>query len=729
MLSPTRLIAPVGSEVALIGGLCGGDGFLVTSQKIEWNLSQDSAGQFVDYSDRGSYWTSSKKLSADYAITTTSCRSEVVTRGTPSVTDDIVQQKGQCWVSLTSASEGTSYVTAVAPEGATWPQRRQSATIYWVDCQWAFPNPVAVPAGQPYALSTHLTRTATNAPVVGWTVRYEVLDGSAVFPPGNTTSIEVRTDESGMGATTLQPTTNLAGVTQVHIEVIRPADPNSDAPRTKMGEGYTSITWSAPGLAIRASGPQVGAVDSTLVYRVEVQNPGDIVTRGVTVSDVMPPNLQLVSSNPPAQIFGDRAQWQLGDLAPKNTQVIEINVRATAGGAVRYAFQVASAEGLQADAAVDTQIAQPSLRLNVIGPPTASVGQRIQFRIEITNTGERALDNVTITDRFDASLEHAEGLPTPIQKLFGRLEPGRTEQFAVGFLVRRAGQICHIIEVTSPGGQYAQQQVCLTATESAVATQSRLEVVKTGPREARVGQSVQFSTQVTNTGNGPLTNVRLTDSYDPELEPRESTQGWDPAALAAGQLVWMIPQLQPGETARRDVLCLCTREADNATSRVTVTADENISEVAQATLMILPAATTPPGADSPAPAAPTAGQLSLEVFELGDPIRIGESTDYEIRIRNGRSVADKNVVLKIQFPAGLRFEGLAGPVTQRNMSADRRTVEVSPIREVRPGETVPSFHVAATGIQVGEHKIRVMVTSELSPQGVVAEETTSVTAQ
>ncbi len=208
-----------------------------------------------------------------------------------------------------------------------------------------FPNPVAVPAGQPHTLSTHLTRTATNAPVAGWIVRYEVLDGSAVFPPGNATAIEVRTDDNGMGTTTLQPTTNLAGVTQVHIEVIRPADPNSDAPRTKMGEGYTSITWSAPGLAMRASGPPSGAVDSTLVYRVEVQNPGDIVTRGVTVSDVMPPNLQFVSSNPPAQMFGDRAQWQLGDLAPKNMQVIEINVRATAGGPVRYAFQVVECRG------------------------------------------------------------------------------------------------------------------------------------------------------------------------------------------------------------------------------------------------------------------------------------------------------------------------------------------------------------------------------------------------
>ena len=81
------------------------------------------------------------------------------------------------------------------------------------------------------------------------------------------------------------------------------------------------------------------------------------------------------------------------------------------------------------------------------------------------------------------------------------------------------------------------------------------------------------------------------------------------------------------------------------------------------------------------------------------------------------------------FLSGLRFERLVGPVARRNVSADRRLVEVSPIREMRAGETVPSFHVEATGVQVGEHKIRVVVTSQLSPQGVVAEESTSVTAQ
>ncbi len=177
-VTPGRLIAPVGSEVVLTGGLCGDDGHFVMRQPLEWMLSQDSVGQIVDVSDRDGYWNPhSKKLSADYAVTRTATRLQVVTRGTPSVTDDVVQQKGQGWISVSSPSEGTSYITVVAPTGATWPQRRQTATIYWVDAQWSFPGPMTVPAGQPHTLTTTVTRTGTGAPVMGWIVRYEVVGG------------------------------------------------------------------------------------------------------------------------------------------------------------------------------------------------------------------------------------------------------------------------------------------------------------------------------------------------------------------------------------------------------------------------------------------------------------------------------------------------------------------------------------------------------------------------
>lgn len=733
-VTPTRMIAPVGSEVVLVAGLCGDDGYLITQQSIEWMLSQDSAGQLVDYNNRGKLWTLAKKLSADYAITRTSCRPETVTRGTPSVTDDIVLKKGQTWVSLTSASEGTSYVTVVASRGENWPQRRQTATIYWVDAQWSMPNPTSARAGQPHLLTTSVMRTGTAAPVSNWIVRYEVTGGvPATFGPTSAAAIEVRTDTEGRANTQLIPPGADPGTTQVRIQIIRPADPNGDAPRTQLGEGYTAVTWSAPGLVVRAAGPPTATVDSTLVYRVEVYNPGDVTTHAVVLRDTLPPNWRFIGSKPAAQIFGERAEWRLGDLAPKTSRLIEVSVRPEAGGNARYRFQATSQEQLTTEAFVDTQVTRPALTFDVAGPNTATVGEKIQFRVQVTNSGQQTLDNVVITDRFDSGLEHADGQASPIQREIGRLEPGETRQIAVTFVARRAGRICHTLEVSAAGGQFAQQQACIQVAAPQPQPETRLQVTKTSPAEVRVGESLTFTIRVTNAGNVPLTNVRIADSYDAALTPKQSTPGLDPQAVAQQQIAWLISSLPPGTTEVRQVMCVANRETPSAQNPVVVTAAEDLRQTADATIRILPAATRPaaPPAGVVPPSIPErptqpAGDLKVDISEFGDPVVVGELTTYLVTIKNDRSVPDQDVRLILQFPVGLKFNKLSGPVGVLRSSADGRTVEVTPIREMRGQETLQPFQIEAVGTQAGEHELTVKVVSKRSPEGVVAKETTTV---
>jgi len=725
-VTPTRMIAPVGSEVVLLGGICGDDGTFLTRQPIEWMLSQDSVGHIVDVSDRDAWCSPSRKVNADYAVTRTSSRRELVTRGTPSVTDDIVQERGQSWISLTSASEGTSYVTVVASEAATWPQRRHTATVYWVDAQWVLPGPVSVRAGQPHALTTVLSRATTAQPIAGWIVRYDVAGGAAAsFAADGAPSIEVRTDADGRATAPLLQAGAAAGTTQVRIQIVRPADSDGVTPRAVLGEGYTSITWSAPGLALRVRGPEAAAVDAPLAYEVEVANTGDLPARGVVVRDVPPPNFQFLNSQPPAQIFGDRAEWQLGDLSPRSTQRIQVNVRARSGGTLRYTFQAASADGLTAETSATTQIARPSLDLKVTGPATAALGERIQFQIEVTNVSDAPLDQVLLIDRFDAGLEQTEGQASPIQQPLGRLEPGQTIRKAVGFVARQAGQLGHTVEITAPGGVFAQRQSYVTV--DAAAAQPRLRITKTGPAESRVGQSVQFAIDVTNAGNVPLTNVQIADAHDSALEPRQSSPGLDPTAYASRQLVWKIAQLMPGDSVRREVLYECMAPAEAAACDATVTANEAVPQTARAGIRIAPAE-GPPTGQPPSDQPQGLGELAVDISEFGDAVAVGQKTVYLITVTNQRDVSDRNVVVTIKFPEGLNFEKMSGRVNLRAVSPDGRTVHVNAVREMRPRENL-LFRVEAVGARPGEQQLEVTVTSERSPQGVTAKETTTVFAQ
>ena len=47
-MTPARIVAPVGAEVVVLAGICGNDGYYAMNQPLEWILSNDSVGQFIE---------------------------------------------------------------------------------------------------------------------------------------------------------------------------------------------------------------------------------------------------------------------------------------------------------------------------------------------------------------------------------------------------------------------------------------------------------------------------------------------------------------------------------------------------------------------------------------------------------------------------------------------------------------------------------------------------------
>ncbi len=187
LLTPTRIVAPVGGEVILLAGVCGKDGYLVTNEPIEWMLSPRSVGEFVEVGDdaKGQRRTSFfgkelgpkvEKLGVDFARGRTSREVGNITRGTATNADDLPIRKGQTWISLTSSSEGISKITALAPDSDVWDQRRQTATIYWEDATWQFPEPQFALSKDSVRLVTRVMRAEGLIPAEGWKVRYRVLN-------------------------------------------------------------------------------------------------------------------------------------------------------------------------------------------------------------------------------------------------------------------------------------------------------------------------------------------------------------------------------------------------------------------------------------------------------------------------------------------------------------------------------------------------------------------------
>ncbi len=767
MVTPTRLVAPVGSEIVLLAGICGPDGHYVTRQPIEWSLSNDSVGNFVDAGDGCDMRSCSflKKHQAGketgaFAITRTSTDSRMITRGTASRDDDVLLKKGQSWVSVTSGSPGVSYVSAVATGAENWEQRRQLATVVWVDAQWVLPGPAIASAGQPHVLTTTVTRQSDNMPASNWVIRYEVAGGSpAVFGPQAQTAVEVTTDASGRASAQLVPQSPQPGATQVRIQIMAPVNGGDPSSRVVVGQGFTTITWSAAGLTVRVTGPESLAVDATASFRIEITNPGDLVARNAVATVTVPAFLRFLNSNPAAERFEPRVQWPLGNLGPRESRVLEMSCRAVREGDVRICAQAQAEGNLTAEGCASVHIAGASLAVQFVDPPkTANVGDQVTFNVEVTNTGNTRIANVVARDTFDPGLAHSLGEASPIVRTIGPLEPSAVSRFSVSFIVRKPGRVCHTLDVTGEGGHTAVTQACLDVQQITMDVQ----VSVTGPAQRRVGEMAEYEIRIANSGQGALTNARIAFYAKPSLLPEKASPDYK---YQEGGLVWELGTLKPNDVQTRTVQCSCQREDTGADIRGVFTCDQAITRTGTASTVISGGAApatprragraglgdvTPPAAsaaptaeaekdpvddsgDEPkpgpsAPAAPATGTLQVSMADTADPLAVGASTSYILTVKNDRNVSDRNVEITFTIPDGLQFRSFdsGGLGLTERQSADRRTVTIAPISELRPGETLRPLRIEASGTKTGTVKVRAEVKSLRSPQPVSVEVETTV---
>ena len=192
-------------------------------------------------------------------------------------------------------------------------------------------------------------RQTNQCPCPGWVVKYTITGGPpAGFSPDGASSIEVATDAAGQANAEIFQKSPAHGTNQIGIEVIRPAElPGAGGQRMTVGSGSTMQTWTAADIGVKLSGPSMAKVGEALTYRLDVSNPGDLPSKNIVVSNVLPEGLSYMGSNPAAAIGGKQLQWRLTELGPRQPQTIEVSVKAEKEGSVSNCADVMTAGGLK----------------------------------------------------------------------------------------------------------------------------------------------------------------------------------------------------------------------------------------------------------------------------------------------------------------------------------------------------------------------------------------------
>ena len=583
LMTPSRIIAPVGSEVVVITGICGGDGYLATNQPLEWMLSNDSVGQLIEVG--GMHHSTfnklvspeAKKFDGQYAWGRTGLKRIVLTRGTPTPCDDIELAKGQTFVSVSSASPGTTYVTGVAPKAEGWDRRRATTIIQWVDALWATPTPSQATAGTVYPLTTVVNRSTDGKGVEGWKVKYTIVGGApAEFAPAGSNTALATTDAEGRGIAQIrQPAGRFEpGVTQVRVDIVRPGFGNE--PELVVESGLTTVTWSAPALTIRAVGPKAADQDQPFNYRVSVTNPGDQVARGVVVrTKDLDDSLEYISSTPKPVEFGRQLEWTLGDIAPGSPpQIIDVQLKSNRRGNAGLCFEVASdSDRLRTEACSQTEISAPCLGLMIDGPSAARVGDDVVYKFIVENQCDEPIEDIELQVAYDPGL-YADGRTNPVVTRISELNFGQKREVSLAFNVQQPGTQCIKLNVTTSGGEAFEAGKCLDASNVA---QPEVQLFVEGQSPITVGETAQVNARVVNNGNAPINSVVLTNRFSDSLEAVRATEDFQFTRISDTEYAFSVGTIEPGEEKLLEVEYLGLKPDGNATSEFALTSTSNIN--------------------------------------------------------------------------------------------------------------------------------------------------------
>jgi hypothetical protein len=777
LLTPQKVVAPVGGEVMLLSGICGTDGYLQMGEPLEWMLTPDSVGTFIEVGDDSPGFAHrlagikrAEKQDQSFARGVTSTKRTLITRGNKNTADDVQLEKGQTWLTVSSPNEGTSHITVLAPESECWDNRKASTTIYWIDARWQFPGPQIVPAGTPASLVTRVTRAEGSLPARGWKVRYEIMQPElATFAGTNGSSVvEVEVDESGNAIAELIPNPGTSGITAIDMQVIRPGGVSDNIPTMTLGRGQTFVTWSSPQLAIRAGAPEFATFNVPVRVVANISNPGDQPANDVRVSLQIPPSATAVSPDAFAQNLPSAIVWELGTIPPK-TQ-LDIFADVTAQAPTQLTFQARGEAGLVAEDSVRIDVYRPSLSVAVNPEPGQYVaGQPVTFNIDIKNTGDRPLQNVNLVATGDGLMIHQETGNQSVRKPKddGPLQPGEDWLVAVTFVPTESGRRCITVEATADGGQREQSEACVTVINPIPPTPA-LTLSISGPEPILVGETRLFRSRVTNTGQVPLNNVRVTMSYDPQLLPVGATDEVPLDTSRTGQylLAWNIPSLEPNKVVLLEATFEATQTNPRSQIIMTARSDEGATANETYTFQIVPDS-RPPSVEGPQPAAPVlppllpppaipggpapipgsgtppgaslqqgasppalpvrSERLQLSLTARDNPVRVNDPIRYTLTVTNDASTADGQVSMRFQLPAGVSVSRVTRRGSNTPLALQRRSdfTYLPDIRSMRPGESI-DFLMVLTSNQPQTFELAVEAVSQQTPDATVARSQTNV---
>ena len=251
----------------------------------------------------------------------------------------------------------------------------------------------------------------------------------------------------------------------------------------------------------KAADRDAAHVGDTITYTLTVTNPGNSPLRLEPIDDdVCDGAATLVSKDGEDGRLDPGETWvyQCSHLVVDGDGNKVVN-SATVTGSDRFEHEVHSTD----DASTD--ILRPAIAVTKTGPAQLHVGDTAVYTIVVTNAGNTPLRHITVQDpKCDASAPATTDDD-------GTLSPGESWTYHCSHLVADGDGDRILNTATADGTDPLEEVVHGTANHPSDILRPAIAVTKTGPANVHVGDPVVYTIVVTNPGNVPLTDVKVTD--------------------------------------------------------------------------------------------------------------------------------------------------------------------------------------------------------------------------
>jgi uncharacterized repeat protein (TIGR01451 family) len=334
-----------------------------------------------------------------------------------------------------------------------------------------------------------------------------------------------------------------------------------DGLRTKVTRPPFSVEMSAD----QNKAPRGGRIRFTIV----VSNHGEAPLSNISLYDLLPPGLHHPE--------GPKIRTERFDLQPEETRTITLETTGVESGTFRNEVSAFADRGVEARAALDVVITEPSLSLRVDGPTQTVTQREVDFHLEASNPGTLTAKNVLLVQALPPTVEvilasSGASLDSKQHALvwsLSDLTAGQRQTVTFRVKASLAGDWPLLAAVQSQNLPETRVSHMLHADAAAAL---KLEVRAREERLA-IGAETIFRLHVFNKGDAPCSGVRLTAQLPEALTPLD---GQGPSAgKVEKQQVSFVPLAQLD--AHGDVVyCIHVRgrQAGKGSLRVELTADQ-----------------------------------------------------------------------------------------------------------------------------------------------------------